>query len=195
VVSIVYCLSYAALIFSGPLSPWLGYGIAAIFISTTVGAVVVAVRSSLPFTIAGPDSSTSVVSATLVAAFVEWLVSNGATDHILQPTLILMALSSAVVGLLLCGLGLGRAGRAIRFVPYPVIGGFLAATGYLMVAGAIQVMIDQRLTIANIYALLSTASLPKLLAGAAVAVALYFGLRRFRNPLVLPGLILAGASQ
>src|SRR5262249_25312489 len=118
IVSIVYCVSYAAFIFSGPLSPWLAYGIAAIFISTTVGVLVVA-RSSLPFTIAGPDCSTSVVPATLVAAFVEWLVTNGATYHALEPTLTLMALSSALVGLLLCGLGLGRAGRAIRFVPFP----------------------------------------------------------------------------
>ena len=66
VVSAVYCVSFAAFIFSGPLSPWLGSGIAAIFISTTISALVVALRSSLPFTIAGPDSSTSVVTATLV---------------------------------------------------------------------------------------------------------------------------------
>src|SRR5262249_59751186 len=69
VVSVVYCVSYAAFIFSDPLAPWLGYGIAATFISITIGASVVALRSSLPFTIAGPHSSTSVVTATLVAAF------------------------------------------------------------------------------------------------------------------------------
>ena len=136
VVSIVYCVSYAVFIFSGPLAPWLGYGIAATFISTTIGAFVVALRSSLPFSIAGPDSSSSVVTATLVAAFVQWLAANGATDHALEPTLILMALSSALVGLLLCGLGLGRAGQLIRFVPYPVIGGFLGATGWLKIGRA-----------------------------------------------------------
>jgi sulfate permease, SulP family len=194
VVSIVYCVSYAAFIFSGPLAPWLGYGIAATFISTTIGALVVALRSSLPFTIAGPDSSTSVVTATLVAAFVEWLVANGATDHVLEPTLLLMALSSILVGILLCGLGLARAGRAIRFVPYPVIGGFLGATGWLMVSGASQVITDMRLTASNIDALLSAASLSKLTAAAAIAVSLYFGLRRFGNPLVLLGLILAGIA-
>src|SRR5215470_10124327 len=194
VVSIVYCVSFAAFIFSGPLAPWLGYGIAATFIATTIGALVVALRSSVPFTIAGPDSSTSVVTATLVAAFVEWLVANGATDHVLEPTLLLMALSSVLVGILLCGLGLAKAGRAIRFVPYPVIGGFLGATGWLMVSGASQVITDMRLAATNIHALLSPASLSKLTAAAAIAVSLYFGLRRFRNPLVLLGLILAGIA-
>src|SRR5262244_143327 len=194
VVSIVYCVSYAAFIFSGPLAPWLGYGIAATFISTTISTSVVALRSSVPFTIAGPDSSTSVVTATLVAAFVQWLVANGATDHVLEPTLLLMALSSALVGILLCGLGLARAGRAIRFVPYPVIGGFLGATGWLMVSGASQVITDLPLAVANIHALLSPANLSKLTAAAAIAVLLYFGLRRFRNPLVLLGLIFAGVA-
>src|SRR5262249_47607630 len=182
VVSIVYCVSYAAFIFSGPLAPWLGYGIAATFISTTIGALVVALRSSLPFTIAGPDCSTSVVTATFVAAFVQWLVANGATDHILGSTLFLMALSSALVGILLCGLGLAGAGRAVRFVPYPVIGGFLGATGWLMVLGARQVITDMRLAAANIYALLSPASLSKLTAAAAISVSPSFGVRRFWKP-------------
>ena|SRR6516162_4351601 len=47
VVSVVYCVSYAAFIFSGPLAPSLGYGIAAIFISTTISASVVALLRAL----------------------------------------------------------------------------------------------------------------------------------------------------
>lgn len=44
---------------------------------------------------------------------------------------------------------------------------------------------DQRLAVANIHALLSPASLSKLMAGVAIAVTLYFGLVRFRNRLEL----------
>src|SRR5262249_59069409 len=126
------------------------------------------------------------------AAFVAWLVANGATDHVLEPTLLLMALSSMLVGILLCGLGLARAGRAIRFVPYPVIGGFLGATGWLMGSGASQVIPDMRLAVANIDALLSPASLSKLTAAAAIAGSLYFRSRRFGNPLVPLRLLFAG---
>ena len=56
--SSAYCLSYAALIFSGPLSQWLGYGIAVTFLSAAIGGLVVTLRSSQYFTIAGPESST-----------------------------------------------------------------------------------------------------------------------------------------
>ena len=63
-----------------------------------------------------------------------------------------------------------------------------------MVSGASQVITDMPLSAANIHALVSPASLSKLTAAAAIAVSLYFGLRRFRNPLVLLGLILAGIA-
>ena len=43
----------------------------------------------------------------------------------------------------------GYAARAIRFLPYPVIGGFLGATGWLMVTGAIQVVANLREKIKN----------------------------------------------
>jgi sulfate permease, SulP family len=61
VLSIAYCLSYAALIFTGPLERVLAYGVAVTFLSAAVGGAIVAWRSSLPFAIAGPDSSISVV--------------------------------------------------------------------------------------------------------------------------------------
>src|SRR5262249_57240555 len=63
-----------------------------------------------------------------------------------------------------------------------------------MVSGASQVITDAPLAFANIHALLSPASLSKLTAAAAIVVSLYFGLRRFGNPLVLLGLILAGIA-
>src|SRR4029077_15755344 len=66
VLTITYSLSYAALIFSGPLAHFLSYGIAVTFMSAAVGGAFVALRSSLPFAVAGPDSSISVVIAALV---------------------------------------------------------------------------------------------------------------------------------
>ena len=129
IMSVAYGLSFAALIFAPPLTPWLAYGIAATFITSAISAAIVAVRSSLPFAIAGPDGSTAAVTATLVAALIEQLIAEGAPDDLLAPTMIVVALVTALTGILLFGLGLARAGGAIRFIPYPVIGGFLGATG------------------------------------------------------------------
>ena len=68
--SVAYGLSFAALIFAPPLTPWIAYGIAATFVTTTISAAIVAVRSSLPFAIAGPDGATAAVTASLVSALI-----------------------------------------------------------------------------------------------------------------------------
>src|SRR5208282_3044132 len=146
--------------------------------------------SSLPFAVAGPDSSISVVMAAMVTTLVHRLVAHGGTD-LLAPTLIAMSLTTALTGLLLCVLGFTHAGRAIRFVPYPVIGGFLGATGWLLITGALQVVTNQRPTLANIGAFADAAIAAKIVAGALVAITLYILLHRSKSPFVLPGVLLA----
>lgn len=150
IMSIAYGLSFAALIFAPPLTPWIAYGIAATFLTSAVSAAIVAARSSLPFAIAGPDGATAAVTASLVAALIERLIAEGAPDDLLAPVMIVLALTAALTGILLCGLGLARAGGAIRFVPYPVIGGFLGATGWLMVSGAVRVITDHPLGLSTL---------------------------------------------
>src|ERR1700751_4560651 len=135
VLSVAYCLSFATLIFSGPLSGLLGYGVAIGLLSASIGALGIGIRSTLPIVIAGPDSPTSAVLAVLVANFVPRLPSAGAGDDVLNPAIVLMSLVTALTGAVLLLLGLTRAGRAIRFIPYPVIGGFLGATGWLIGGG------------------------------------------------------------
>lgn len=194
IMSVAYGLSFAALIFAPPLTPWIAYGIAATFLTTAIGASIMAARSSLPFAIAGPDGATAAVTAALVAALVERLIADGAPDDLLAPVMIVLALSALLTGGLLCALGLAQAGGAIRFIPYPVIGGFLGATGWLMVSGAVRVITDHPVTISTIDDLLNSLTLAKLAGAAIIALALYIALRRPRSPLVLPGILLAGVA-
>src|SRR4029077_15755345 len=118
-------------------------------------------------------------------------VAAGSDADLLGPAIIAMALATALTGLLMCVLGFTHAGRAIRFLPYPVIGGFLGATGWLMVTGAIQVVTDRHATLANLGAFADAMTGAKLAAGAAVAVILHVLLRRTKNPFALPGVLLA----
>ncbi|HEX3938663.1 MAG TPA: SulP family inorganic anion transporter [Xanthobacteraceae bacterium] len=194
ILSIAYCLSYAALIFTGPLEHLLSYGIAVTFLSAAVGGAIVAMRSSLSFAVAGPDSSISVVLAALVATLVQRLSTTGDTD-LLASALIAMALATALTGLLLCVLGFTHAGRAIRFVPYPVIGGFLGATGWLLITGAIQVVTGRRPALDNIPAFADIATLTKIAPSVAIALALHVSLRRnSKSPFVLPAVLLTAIA-
>jgi SulP family sulfate permease len=189
VLSIAYCLSYAALIFSGPLAPWLSYGVAVAFLSSALIAGAVALRSSFPFGIGGPDTSTSAVVATLVSVTAARLAAAN-NPHLLPATLIVMALATMLTGAVMALLGLTRAGRAIRFVPYPVIGGFLAATGALLILGALQVITGQKVNWLNLAALADHGDLAKLAAGVALMLVLEALLWRSRHPLIMPGVLL-----
>lgn len=190
--SVLFGISYAALIFAGPLAPGLSFGLAATFLTTAVAALIVSLRSSLPFMIAGPDSSTSAVTAALSAALAQQMISTGGGDALVGPALMMIAMGSGLSGLFLCFLGLARAGRAIRFIPYPVIGGFLGATGVLIVAGSLQVMTDHKFNIDNVALLTTPESLGKIFAGVTIAATLLLVRARYRNPYLLP-IVLAGA--
>ncbi|MBN8966214.1 MAG: SulP family inorganic anion transporter, partial [Rhizobiales bacterium] len=192
VLTVAYSLSYAALIFSGPLSQWLSYGVAVTLLSAAIGAAVIALCSSIPFAMAGPDSSTSAAMATLVAALMHQIAASSGNQ--LESAVIVMALTTALTGAVLCVLGLTRAGQAVRFVPYSVIGGFLGATGWLMILGAIQVMTDHRLTLENIGAFADGAVAAKLAAGLAIAILLKLTLPRLQSPFVLPAILLAAVA-
>jgi SulP family sulfate permease len=177
IISIALALSFATLIFNGPLTPWLAYGIAASFIASSIAGLVVALGSSLPFSIAGPDSSTSAVTAALVGAVTQHLAASGADDRLLVSALIVMPISAAMTGLLLCGLGVSHSGRAIRFIPYPVVGGFLGATGALLVSGAYQILIDRPLAAVALTDFLIPVNVSKIAASTLVAGLLLLSLR------------------
>src|SRR3954451_4926048 len=75
VLTITFGLSYAVLIFSGPLAPLLPYGIAATLISASIAAAVVALGSTFRFAVAGPESSTAEVTAILSVVLAEHMMA------------------------------------------------------------------------------------------------------------------------
>lgn len=192
VLTVTFGLSYALLIFAGPLSPFLAYGIAATFISSAVLAAIVALGSSLPFAIAAPDSSTAAVTGILAASLAERVVAANPGAPLLSPVLITLGLSTVLTGVALCGLGLTRMGRAIRYVPYPVVGGFLGATGLLILMGAIRVITDHPVEFATLTRLANGIALSELGAACAMALVLYLTWHRSRGPFGLPIILIGG---
>ncbi|KRR10979.1 SLC26A/SulP transporter family protein [Bradyrhizobium valentinum] len=192
VLGTTFGLSYALLIFAGPLSPYLSYGIAATFVSSAVIATVIALGSSLPFGVAGPDSATAAVTGILAASLVERILAADPSAQLLSPVLITLALSTVVTGIVLCGLGLTRMGRAIRYVPYPVIGGFLGATGLLIVLGAVRVITDHPVQLNTLLRFTNIITISELSAACAMAFVLYVTSHRSRGPFGLPAVLIGG---
>src|SRR5260221_1682803 len=96
--SIAYSLSYATLVFSGPLSQWLGYGVAVTFLSAAIAALVIGLRSSLPLAIAGPDSPTSAVMAAFVAPVVHPGLPPGAAANVFERAILGIGPNTTLTG-------------------------------------------------------------------------------------------------
>ena len=192
VLTLTFGLSYSLLIFTGPLAPYLSYGVAATFISSAVLAGVIAAGSSLPFAVAGPDSSTAAMTGILASSVVERMVAADPSAPLLAPVLLTLALATVATGIVLCVFGMTRMGRAIRYVPYPVVGGFLGATGCLILLGAVRVITGQRLQFATLGQFENFLTLSKLAAACVMALILYLTWHRSRSSLGLPAILVGG---
>ncbi len=192
VLTVAFGLSYALLIFTGPLSPYLAYGVAATFISSAIIAAVLAFGSSFHFAVGAPDSSTAAMTGILAAALMERIAAAYPSASLLAPTLVTLGLTSIATGLVLCGFGLSRLGRAIRYVPYPVVGGFLGATGCLILLGAVRVITGHRLQFSTLGEFADATMLLELAAAGAMALVLYLTWHRSRSPIGLPVILIGG---
>jgi SulP family sulfate permease len=77
-------------------------------------------------------------------------------------------------------------------VPYPVVGGFLGATGCLIVFGAIRVITGQRLQFATLDRFANLLTLSELAAACAMALFLYLTWHRSRSSFGLPAILIGG---
>jgi sulfate permease, SulP family len=192
VLTVTFGLSYSLLIFGGPLSPYLSYGVAATFISSAILAGVIALGSSLPFSISGPDSSTAAMTGILASSLVERLLAADPSAPLLAPVLMTLALATILTGVVLCCFGMTRMGRAIRYVPYPVVGGFLGATGFLILLGAVRVITGHRLQFATLGQFENLTTLSQLAAACVMALVLYMTWHRSRSAFGLPAILVGG---
>ena len=188
-VTLTYSVSYAALIFKGPLLGRLDIGIGMALISAIIVAFVVALKSSFRFAIAGPDSNASAILALMVSAIVAGCHSE---SEALSSAVMGLALSSVLVGGALYTIGRLKLGYLVRYIPFPVLGGFLAGTGWLITKGAFSVMTGQALNLGQLDILWQWKWLVLWLPGLGLAIVMMLVMARFKHYLVFPSLILGG---
>ena len=177
--------SNGALIFTGPLQPFLGQGVAAALITTAVTTIFVALTSNFPSAIAGPVGNTAALLAAMMVTLAP-LLSGLPPDQALGLVVAGLGGAALLTGLALFALGWKRLGKLIRFVPYPVVAGFLAATGWLIVSGAIRMATGVPLSRSTLASFAEPHT--GFLLGITVmwAAALWLLTARLRNPLAVP---------
>ncbi|HLX02603.1 MAG TPA: SulP family inorganic anion transporter, partial [Trinickia sp.] len=135
-----YAMSLGTLIFSADLARYAMLGVPTALVSCVVTALVIALTSSMRLNIGGPDSNAAAFLAGVAAGVASSVRADGGSPQTqLLTVLIAIALCSVVTGIVLYVIGSSKRSRSLQFLPYPVLGGFLAGTGYLLLAGAFRV--------------------------------------------------------
>jgi SulP family sulfate permease len=108
---------------------------------------IMAVTTAFTSGIRGQITTTQAISMVALAA-VSGAAATGSSGPpegpaFLATVLAAMGLTTALTGLTMLLLGLAGLGRIIRFVPYPVFGGFLAITGWYLVVGGLEIVVGE----------------------------------------------------
>jgi SulP family sulfate permease len=176
-------VSCAAFIFSGPLSGGLGFAVNSALLCIVAGGIV-SLRSGFRFAVAGPDAT---LTAALAFAALPIAAAGGA--RAVPTTLMVLTAATAFTGVLLYCLGRVGAGRVIRFLPYPMIGGFGAASGLIAIFGGLQLLAGRPLRLDDV-AHVASLHVEQLVLGVLFAAVLLASSRRW-GPIAMPIAIVA----
>lgn len=196
VLAVVYSISYAALIFAGDLSQFVANGIGLTLFGTFILGLVTTLRASVAGLIPSVQDAPAAILGVVAAALAGSMPATASAEELFATVVAVMVLTSVLSGACSLGMGWFRLGRLVRFMPYPVIGGFLAGTGWLLVTGSLGLMsgIPFALTAGHFAALFAPPILIKWLPGLVFAVLLLILLRRYQHMLLMPGMLLAAIA-
>ena len=192
ILTVIIEISLAALIFSGDLSRFVSNGIGITLFGSLVIGIVVALTSSMRGTVAVAQDIPAAILAPVAAGIAASLATTHASPETTYATVVaVIAVTSLVTGIGFLLMGIFRLGSLIRFIPYPVIGGFLAGTGWLLIKGAFGVLTGSNLTLASLPQFFEADFVHRWLPGLIFAILLYLVVRRYNHFWIIPGLVLA----
>lgn len=192
ITAVFFQISLAALIFSGNLSTFIADGIGLLLFGGTMIGLAVTIFSSMPGAIPVIQDAPAAVFALVASAIVLQMPSEASPQQIYFTVVAAISFTSIFAGILFLLVARFGLSSFVRFVPYPVVGGFLAGTGWLLFQGALSVMSGLSMQIADVPMLFQMDMLIRWLPGTLFAVILFIIQRRFQHPLIMPAVLVAG---
>ena len=140
ILEIFFVFAFTALIYSGELSSQIPRAMGFIIFGDALLCAIVSTLTSYPGFIGveqdTPGAMLSVIAVGIITALA------GKQEMQFATVTLMVVITTSMTSILLLGLGYFKLGGLARFLPYPVIGGFLAGTGWLLIQGGIGIMAD-----------------------------------------------------
>ena len=195
IIKIVAAMAFSALIFTGTLAAYLPQGIGIVLFGFLLFAVISTFTASYPVNINTPQDIPIAIIA-LIATTV--MATNGKdwdAETTFQFIFVTIALTSILVGIFFFILGTLKLGKLVRFIPYPVVGGFLAGTGWLIVKFAFIMTAGMGLSLDNVVSLFDQATLHKWFPGLIFGLIMLISSRYTKHYLLIPALLAIGITS
>jgi sulfate permease, SulP family len=192
IVTISLEISLAALIFSGDLEQFLAGGIGLMLFGAFAVGIAIALATSLPGMVGLPQDTPAAIMA-LIAGAIGVSMRGEDPQAIYSTVVAAISLTTILTAVFFLLLGWFKASGFVRYIPYPVVGGFLAGTGYLLCMGAFGVMADVS-ALSGLPGLLEKGNLILWVPGVLFAITLLILLRRWNHYLITPGALIIATA-
>lgn len=138
-VTLAYCVSFAALIFRGLGADGFAVGLSAALIAAAMCCIVLPLLGSSRNAVGGPETPVVAVMAVMSALVVRYMPDASLAEQIATVAAAL-SITAVFTGAFMLLLWWRRMSFWITFLPYPVIGGFLGASGWLLIVGGVKLL-------------------------------------------------------
>ncbi len=186
----ILSISFAVLVFAESVPEALSLGIGMALLSNIILHVFTALTSSAEGIISHAQSLSPPIQAAMMAGLV---VTLSAENRVTTAVFTLM-FSAVFTGAALMLFGRLKIGRIVRFLPFPVISGFLASVGVSLLLGGISTMAGQSVQLRTLPQLFAPDVAVRWLPGVLLAVALTLITTRWRHVLVFPAVLLGAIA-
>lgn len=184
-----FVVAYASLIFSSTCPEYFVTGVALFLLAGCIVSIILASLSSYPGVIAMIQDVPVAISG-LIAVSLAQVLTNANPDALFANIFAAIAISTLLSGISFVLLGHFKLGNLVRFIPFPVMGGFLAATGWLLFKGGLQVSTGSSFQLLQLGSFFQGIDYYQLICAVTFAVGLMVLSRRFPSSMVvMPGSI------
>ena len=190
----VLSVSYVALIFVGPISGFMGEGASLMLLCAGIISIFMALFSSFAGTVAIPQDRVVPIVALMTGLIIQRMRSHATPESMAITVITAIAVSSILIGLVFYLLGTYRLGNIVRFIPYPVVGGFLAGSGWLLLTGSFGVMTGEPFSFLALDRFHQAGLLAQWSPCVIFGTLTYFAVRFTSHYLTLPIMVLLGAA-
>jgi len=182
-------VSFATLIFAGPCPEYFATGVAFFLLAGCIGSILIALFSSYEGTIGCIQDVPSAISG-LMAVSLAGMLAGSSQETIFANIFAVIFISTLLTGIAFVLLGYFKLGNLVRFIPYPVMGGFLAGTGWILFKAGLEVSTGVSFNLLRVLTFFSQVNVLQLACGVVFAVWFFILSRYFSSNMLMAASVL-----